>query len=692
MHKCAFAIASVLLAGTAMPGTACADEAPETNRGTFGLGEIIVVAPHNAAVDISTGSATAEAIYNFSRDSLAQAAQLIPGVTAGITGNARNEKLIYVRGFDRYQVPLSIDGIRVYLPADGRLDYGRFLTPDIAELQVAKGYVSVLNGPGAMGGAVNLVTRKPQKALEAEGRFSLNLDNDTDYAGYTAFASLGTKQDRWYAQASYARNSTDHWSLSNTFKPTANEDGGERDLSSTSDWRVNGKIGFTPNATDEYVISYTRQEGSKDAPVHVSDAANTLRYWTWPYWNLQNIYFLSTTRLDDVATLRTRVYYNTFKNSLDSFDTKALNTQTRGSSFNSAYNDRAYGGSIQLDAKLSSADRLSVAFHYRNDRHREYQESFAPTRFVEPWQTSLEETYSGAVENSLALSPELTFVAGASYDWRQLRRAEDFTSGAFVYYRRRDSGTWNAQGQLLWTPDAETRAHLSVSSRARFPTIFERFSTRFGGAVSNPDLNAERATHFELGGAKDVGPLHVEAAGWYAKVDKAIVSFPFIYTTCSTATPPVCTDNAVAQSRNVGKGDYYGAEISLTANVSDSLSLGGNYGWVHRKLVDPSNAAFRPVGVPTHSAFLWANWSPLPVLHVLPNVDIASDRWGVNTAGTRYYRLGNYVLANLRVDLDIAPFATVGIGGRNLFDRNVTTADGYPDAGRTLFVSIRSRL
>lgn len=31
-----------------------------------------------------------------------------------------------MRGFDRFQVPLSIDGIRVYLPSDNRMDYGRF--------------------------------------------------------------------------------------------------------------------------------------------------------------------------------------------------------------------------------------------------------------------------------------------------------------------------------------------------------------------------------------------------------------------------------------------------------------------------------------------------------------------------------------------------------------------------------------
>lgn len=694
MKNRAFAAGSLLLATAAIPTAARADEAASSDDAAFKLGEIVVVAPHHPDVEISGSSLSSDAVYTFQRDSLDQAAQLIPGVTAGITGNARNERLIYVRGFDRYQVPLSIDGIRIYLPADGRLDYGRFLTPDIAEIQVAKGYASVLDGPGAMGGAVNLVTRKPTKALEAEGRATLNLDNDADYAGYTAFASLGMRHDTWYAQASFARNFTDHWSLSDDFAPTVNENEGERDLTRTSDWRVNVKIGFTPNATDEYALSYTRQEGEKLAPVHVTDAANLIRYWTWPYWNLQNIYFLSTTQLADTATLKSRLYYNTFNNSLDSFDNKTLTTQTKGSSFNSAYDDKAYGGSVQLDLKPFPGDRLSVAFHYRYDEHREYQESFAPTHFIEPWQTDEETTYSAAIENSLMLSPTVELLTGFSYDWRDLARAEDFASGAFIFYPRKNGDAWNAQGQLSWTPSDGASLHFSVSSRARFPTIFERFSTRFGTAASSPALDAERATNLELGGVLEFGPVHLEGAAFYSFVNNAIVSVRL-------ASPPAPTNTN--KTENLGDADYYGVELGLTAQVTPTLQVGATYIWLHRsfsitKPIDPLEIVpgFQLTDVPTHKAFIWAEWSPAKGLRITPNVDIASDRTTITSSSSSalsplYYRTGHYVLANLRIDYDLFENTTIGVGGRNLFDTNYMLADGYPEVGRTLFASLRVR-
>ena len=63
---------------------------------------------------------------------------ILPGVTMTNTGGSRNEKDILVRGFDRFRVPLYEDGVRIYLPYDNRLDFGRFLTPDLSEVQVAK--------------------------------------------------------------------------------------------------------------------------------------------------------------------------------------------------------------------------------------------------------------------------------------------------------------------------------------------------------------------------------------------------------------------------------------------------------------------------------------------------------------------------------------------------------------------------
>ncbi|HEX8058462.1 MAG TPA: TonB-dependent receptor [Novosphingobium sp.] len=695
-------LAATLALVLAAPAYAQGDEAQPaedtgpSGDGTFTLGQIVVTARPPEGLQIGGETVKADAIYTFNRNTLDDAANLIPGVTAGNSGGSRNERLLFVRGFDRFQVPLSIDGIRIYLPADNRLDFGRFLTPDIAELQVAKGYASVLDGPGAMGGAVNLVTRKPTKEIEAEVRGTLNLGRDAEYTGYNVFALLGTKHDQWYAQASYARNFQDHWDLPGSFKPTVNENGGERDFSRTEDWRVNVKAGFTPNATDEYAISYTKQEGSKNAPLHITDTSNaSLRNWSWPYWNIEGVYFLSTTALSDAATIKTRAYWNKYKNLLSSWDNRLQNSQVLARAFNSPYDDTAYGGSAELAVKLAERDTLSLAFHYRHDEHTESQTSrpdFTTPTF-EPVQTSEERTWSAAVENRFAFDQALSLTVGASYDWRDTDRAEEFgvpqgqTGASRLYsFKLRNASGWNAQGRLEWA-EGGTALHASVSSRIRFPTLFERFSSQFGTALPNPDLKPERATNFEVGGSHSFGPIRLEGALFYSHLTDALVSV---------------LRGGLNQRVNIGSADYYGGELSLSVQLTQAFQAGVNYSYIHRTFdvgTAPTGGTirnFQLTDVPGHKGFAFVSWQPLGGFKVTPNLEFASGRTTVTPATANannpfYYQTGGYVTAGLRADYDINDYLTIGIGGRNLFDKYYVLTDGFPEQGRSFFASIRAR-
>ena len=667
------------------PPPAPAQTDPATPAETFTLGEIVyVLGKEPGSPGVGGSVITHEQLQTFERISLDQAVNIVPGVVSNLDSNGRrNEADIFVRGFGRQQVPLSVDGVRIYLPADNRLDFGRFLTADIAAIQIQKGYASVLDGPGAMGGAINLVTMKPAKAFEAEGGVS---GGGRDFEGWNAYAIVGSRQPKYYVQGSVASSDRNSWSLSDDYQPTVNslQGPGERFGSDTEDWRANLKFGITPNATDEYTINYTKHSGEKGAPLNVynNPPVPPNSYWRWPWWDVQNTSVLTTTQLGTSSYVKVKAYYNTFSNGLDAFDNATYTTQSLNGRFHSPYDDHAYGTSIELGTTPSAANTIKGAFHYRNDIHTEQQTS-RPTHptlsTTEPEQEQSQYTWSIALEDTFRVTPALDIVAGVSYDKYRITTAEEFTAAAGSFeFPRGGSDAVNWQGAVVWRHDRTGEWHASVSDRSRFPVIFELYSTRFGFATPNPDLGPERATNVEVGWARHLpGATHVAAAVFYSDVRDLIQT--------------VVLPDTTTQTQNVGNGSFAGGEISIDLPISDTLRVGGNYTYMHREIEDALQPNLRPTGVPTNRAFLHATWQPSRPVRITPSLELADDRWSdVNPAPAfPYIETGAYRLLNLDGTYTLPGGLELGAGFKNLLDDNYELAWGFPQPGRTFYLRTR---
>lgn len=692
-------IAAALLL-TAAPGAVLAQEKAGD---VYTVGELQITAQDRSGQALGGAVIDGETIRTYNKQTVDQLLALVPGANGGNTGGSRNERVIYIRGFDRFQTTISVDGVRVFLPVDNRIDFARFLTADLSEVQISKGYVSVLDGPGGLGGAINLVTSKPTRSLEGDIAGSSFIGRDGDMEAYQASARLGGKTGQFYWQVSGVINDRDHFTLSDDFTPTAFENGGERDHSASRDWRVNAKLGFQPNDTDEYSLNFIKSEGEKSAPDHVSNSANA-RYWEWPVWNMDSLALLTRTRLADGLTLKSRLYTNGWDNLLVGYDTAARTVQSLPRSFFSYYEEKATGGNVELNYDVNDNSQLKGVFYVRKDVHKERQDGYVRTSstptvnapYSEPWQTSDEITYSAAAQYSTGLGDNFDLTIGASYDWTDLRQADDFTVSAVgttiptavvtltpVSYPLEDRDAFNGQAALAWRVSDATRVHVSVSSRARFPTLFERFSARFGTAVPNPGLKPERSTNYEIGGDAQIDKWKLSGAVFYSDLQDALVLVNV------TLPAPI---GATTQTKNLGKGRYYGFEASAELALSDTLTLGGNYTYLQRDLVDTTNPAFRPTGTPNSKAFLYANWSPTPKLTVRPNVEYASNRW-LSTPDTlvRYYKGGEYWLANISADYALTDRITATVAVQNLADSNYQLQDGFPEGGRSFYASLRAR-
>ena len=88
------------------------------------------------------------------------ALRILPSLIISKSGS-RNESTVYLRGFDIRSVPVFMDGIPVYVPYDGYVDLDRFITYDLARIDVSKGFSSMTYGANTIGGAINLIGMKP---------------------------------------------------------------------------------------------------------------------------------------------------------------------------------------------------------------------------------------------------------------------------------------------------------------------------------------------------------------------------------------------------------------------------------------------------------------------------------------------------------------------------------------------------
>ena len=195
--------------------SAAVDEIVRRTPGSpFNLGRMEVTVTANlASISPVADSIDQTEIRNLNLTSAAKALDYLPGVSIQHIATNRNEAGIMVRGFStRGQVPLYLDGIPISVPYDGYIDFNRFLTSDISEVQVARGYSSPLAGPNAVGGTINLVTQEPIKKLDVDALIG------TGSAGTLLSAlRLGTRWRRFFVQGSLDWLQSDYIPLSGNF-------------------------------------------------------------------------------------------------------------------------------------------------------------------------------------------------------------------------------------------------------------------------------------------------------------------------------------------------------------------------------------------------------------------------------------------------------------------------------------------
>jgi iron complex outermembrane receptor protein len=629
----------------------------------FELGEVIITNHNNKD---TLNRVTTKMMESQNKTDVSKALNMLPGVTLTASG-PRNESMISVRGFDLRQVPVYMDGIPVYVPYDGYVDLARFTTFDLAAVDVSKGFSSVLYGPNSLGGAINLISRKPSEKLEYDGSAGMINKN-----GYRANINIGANLGKFYVQGGYSYFDRNSFRMSSDFVPTKNEDGGQRDNSYSRDQKISFKIGWTPTKKSEYAIGYINQQGEKGNPLYTgNDIQNALyskpRYWQWPNWDKESYYFISNSTIDSENSIKTRLYFDRFKNNLDSYDDDTYSTQTKAYAFESIYNDYTYGGNVEYNTQLIPKNNLKIAFHFKEDVHRE-------NNLGEPLRHFSDNTVLIGLEDIYKISQKLTLIPGVSYNIRKNKEAQDYNATTKVisdYPTADASDAYNAQIGLFYQLNNQNQLGATVSQKTRFATIKDRYSYRMGTAVPNPDLKPEKATNYEINYTLNAfKKLTFQTAIFYSSLTDAILNV-------SNVVP------GKSQTQNYGRAEYKGIEAQINYEIITNLSVNFNYTYLERKNITDPTIHF--TDVPNTKAMGTLEYQPIKSLKLIANSEFNSSRFSTSYGA----RVPDYTFLNFYGSAKVFKNFSLDAGIKNIFDKNYSLVEGYPEEGRNFSVTIR---
>lgn len=185
--------------------------------------------------------------YNYSR--VEEALRTVPGVEIQRSGSLGKTASIKIRGAGAAQVLVLVDGMRVASPTLGTMDLSELSLDAVERIEIIRGPQSTLHGADAIGGVVNIITRKGRGPLGATVR--------TEGGSFQTFREQTSVQGAWGGFNLFLSGSrTDSRGQERTF------DNDDADLSAAA-----GRLGYAFPWKGELSLSGRYAKLNLDLPV-----------------------------------------------------------------------------------------------------------------------------------------------------------------------------------------------------------------------------------------------------------------------------------------------------------------------------------------------------------------------------------------------------------------------------------------
>ncbi|WP_353173792.1 TonB-dependent receptor domain-containing protein [Acinetobacter rudis] len=615
-----------------MAGTAYANENEKPTDSERVVLPTIVVTASGFEQDIKNAPATitvitAEDLQKKGVTNLADALNDVPGVDTrngqGKTGGLN----VQMRGLNQAYTLILIDGQRQNtsgnISPNGFGEFSTSFMPPLASIErieVIRGPMSTLYGSDAMGGIINIITKKVTDEWTGSISVEQNIQENSDIGNSwktSAFVNGPLINDKLGLQLRgdfYHRQDSERIATPKTTMEQGSQGRDPRTVEANN-YNVGAKLTYKLNDQLSSWVDFDHSEQRYDN----SDARLGEQY---EYKKTGGISGPGSYE-DELKFLRNRISAGFDADlSIGTWKTFASQVKTeqegRRLPVGNVPEYNYYSNGLQKrqleNTDLTIDTRLIMPIqNHKLTVGAEYKDNETIDGAAGQGAKFKQDSWSVFAEDEWALTDSLAFTFGGRYEDHSAFGGE-FTPRAYL--------VWNTNDQ--WTIKGGVSTGYKVPTANDLHNGINGFSAQ-GKSVSlgNPNLKPEKTTNYELGFVYDnLDNFTVTTTGFYTQFKDIIVSGAQTFENCLWADRPVgqlpatncmTVGNFDYQEKfsfqgNASKAKSYGVELSAKYDITPNFNVKANYAWIESEVTEGSKKGQQIENTPKHAANLTGTW------------------------------------------------------------------------------------
>ena len=642
---------------------------------------------------------TQEELKKKKYSNLAEAIEDVEGVDVrdgeGKTGGLN----ISIRGMGSENTLILIDGKRQNsagssTPNGFGESSNNFLPPlaAIERIEVIRGPMSTLYGSDAMGGVVNIITKKVANEWSGAINVDQTLQESSKYGNnnnINMYASGPIVKDLLglALRGNYYNREASKIFYDDGSNPSSTRDDKGRSPVEGNNWSLGGKLTLTPTDNHDIYLdlfsskqSYNNdksQLGTLDNPALATKQASG--YKDKLRFEREQITLGHSSRFE-IGTLESSIMRNTTETI-----GRTIPGNIIGNIFNPKMPDHIIGSNRELkstdtvfDTKFVTAELdkniLTIGGQYWDSKMKD---GIATEEFEQ-------KMWALFAEDEISVTDSLAFTLGGRYDHHD-KFGGNFSPRAYTVYTA--NSNWTLKG--------------GVSQGYKAPKVNDLHDGINGAGgqgatitIGSPDLKPEKSTNYETGVYYNAdNGFAANATIFYNQYKDKIETDGNV----TISGNPNIPDGTYDQKKNIGKAETQGLEFGTTIPFTDTLDLKANYTYMESEQKSGKNKGEPFANTPKHSLNATLNWQATSKLNTWIKGEYKSDRkrftenYSNLTAENKaiYDQIGNEIKAyelfhlgaNYKWNKDLTFSATI----YNLFDKDFSKNESYTYNGVTKY-------